>query len=137
VTVSNYRDWLIFLPKVTGGGEGRHQPHFIVAALERQLAKSDNALVGNSGFRRHLKTISNEHFAIDPDKIGEERKFDGIFVLRTKPISTRSRPCSEQAAVDGARTFRTAKHSLAIGRSSISSMRLFAVTCSEASSRWC
>ena len=55
----------------------------IVAALERQLAKGDKALVGNTGFRRYLKTISEEHFAIDPDKIEEEQKFDGIFVLRT------------------------------------------------------
>ena len=55
----------------------------IVAALERQLAKGDKALVGNTGFRRYLKTISEEHFAIDPDKIEEEKKFDGIFVLRT------------------------------------------------------
>ena len=30
----------------------------IVAALERQLAKGDKALVGNTGFRRYLKTIS-------------------------------------------------------------------------------
>jgi hypothetical protein len=35
----------------------------ILAALERQLAKGDKALVGNSGFRRYLKTISDEHFA--------------------------------------------------------------------------
>jgi DDE family transposase len=55
----------------------------IVAALERQLAKGDKALVGNTGFRRYLKTITEEHFAIDPDKIEEEQKFDGIFVLRT------------------------------------------------------
>ena len=55
----------------------------IVAALERQLAKGDKALVGNTGFRRYLKTISDQHFAIDPDKIEEEKKFDGIFVLRT------------------------------------------------------
>jgi hypothetical protein len=55
----------------------------IVAALERQLAKGDKALVSNTGFRRYLKTISDEHFAIDPDKIEEEKKFDGIFVLRT------------------------------------------------------
>jgi hypothetical protein len=43
-----------------------------VAALERQLAKGDKALVGNTGFRRYLKTISERHFAIDPDKIEEE-----------------------------------------------------------------
>ena len=55
----------------------------ILAALERQLAKGDKALVGNTGFRRYLKTVSDQHFAIDPDKVEEEKKFDGIFVLRT------------------------------------------------------
>src|SRR5512135_3038808 len=55
----------------------------IVAALERQLAKGDKALVGNTGYRRYLKMISDQHFAIDPDKIAEDNKFDGIFVLRT------------------------------------------------------
>ena len=55
----------------------------ILAALERQLAKGDKALVGNTGFRRYLKTISEQHFAIDLDKVEEEKKFDGIFVLRT------------------------------------------------------
>ena len=55
----------------------------IVAALERQLAKGDKALVGNTGYRRYLKTISQDHFAIDPDKVEEEKRFDGIFVLRT------------------------------------------------------
>src|SRR3982074_1366364 len=49
----------------------------IVAALERQLAKGDKALVGNTGFRRYRKTISEEHFAIDPEKIEAEKKFDG------------------------------------------------------------
>ena len=38
----------------------------ILAALERQLAKGDKALVGNTGYRRYLKTISEDHFAIDP-----------------------------------------------------------------------
>jgi hypothetical protein len=33
----------------------------ILAALERQLAKGDKALVGNTGFRRYLKTINEEH----------------------------------------------------------------------------
>jgi len=31
----------------------------IVAAQERQLTKGDKALVGNTGFRRYLKTISD------------------------------------------------------------------------------
>src|SRR5580704_18070783 len=83
----------------------------IVAALERQLTKGDKALVGNTGFRRYLKTISDEHFAIDPDKIEEERKFDGIFVLRTNtdlnPLEAML--CYKQLwTVE--QTFRTAKH---------------------------
>ena len=86
----------------------------IVAALQRQLAKGDKALVGNTGFRRYLKTISEEHFAIDPDKIEEEKKFDGIFVLRTNtdlnPLEAML--CYKQLwTVE--QTFRTAKHLLA------------------------
>ena len=85
-----------------------------MAALERQLAKGDKALVGNTGFRRYLKTISDEHFAIDPDKIEEEKKFDGIFVLRTNtdlnPLEAML--CYKQLwTVE--QTFRTAKHLLA------------------------
>jgi transposase len=83
----------------------------IVAALERQLAKGDKALIGNTGFRRYLKTISEQHFAIDPDKIEEERRFDGIFVLRTNtdlnPLEAML--CYKQLwTVE--QTFRTAKH---------------------------
>ena len=83
----------------------------IVAALERQLAKGDKALIGNTGFRRYLKTISDEHFAIDADKIEEEKKFDGIFVLRTNtdlnPLEAML--CYKQLwTVE--QTFRTAKH---------------------------
>ncbi len=83
----------------------------IVAALERQLAKGDKALVSNTGFRRYLKTISDEHFAIDPDKIEEERKFDGIFVLRTNtdlnPLEAML--CYKQLWMVE-QIFRTAKH---------------------------
>ena len=30
-----------------------------------------------------MKAISEEHFAIDPAKVEEEKRFDGIFLLRT------------------------------------------------------
>jgi transposase len=85
----------------------------IVAALERQLAKGDKALVGNTGYRRYLKTISDQHFAIDLDKIAEDNKFDGIFVLRTNtdldPLAAML--CYKQLwTVE--QTFRTAKHLL-------------------------
>ena len=83
----------------------------IVAALQRQLAKGDKALVGNAGFRRYLRTIGNERFAIDPDKIEEERKFDGVFVLRTNadlnPLEAML--CYKQLSTVE-QTFRTAKH---------------------------
>jgi hypothetical protein len=55
----------------------------ILANLERQLAKGDKALVGNTGFRRFLKTEGHGHFAIDPAKAEQDAKFDGVFVLRT------------------------------------------------------
>src|SRR6516162_5701165 len=85
----------------------------ILAALERQLAKGDKALVGNTGYRRYLKTISEDYFAIDPDKVEDDKKFDGIFVLRTNtdlnPLEAML--CYKQLwTVE--QTFRTAKHLL-------------------------
>jgi hypothetical protein len=85
----------------------------ILAALERQLAKGDKALVGNTGYRRYLKTISEDHFAIDRDKVEEDKKFDGVFVLRTNtdlnPLEAML--CYKQLwTVE--QTFRTAKHLL-------------------------
>jgi hypothetical protein len=55
----------------------------IVAALERQLARGDKALVANRGHRRFLKTLGKDRFAIDPAKVQADARFDGIFVLRT------------------------------------------------------
>src|SRR5512145_416544 len=52
----------------------------ILASLERQLARGDKALVGNSGFRRFLKTEGHGHFAIDPAKAEQDARFDGVFV---------------------------------------------------------
>jgi transposase len=86
----------------------------IVAALKRQLTKGDKALVGNTGYRRYLKTISDEHFAIDADKVEEDKKFDGIFVLRT---NTDLNPLGAMLCYKHLwtveQTFRTAKHLLA------------------------
>jgi hypothetical protein len=67
----------------------------------------------NTGFPRYLKTTSDKHFAIDPDKVEEEKKFDGVFLLRT---NTDLNPlegmlCYKQLwRVE--QTFRTAKHLL-------------------------
>ena len=83
----------------------------ILAALERTLKRGDKALIGNTGYRRYLKTIRDQHFAIDPDKVEDEKRFDGIFVLRTNidlnPLEAML--CYKQLwTVE--QTFRTAKH---------------------------
>jgi hypothetical protein len=55
----------------------------VLDGLERQLKKGDKALIGNSAYRRFLKTTAKKAFAIDPGKVADEARFDGIFVLRT------------------------------------------------------
>jgi hypothetical protein len=55
----------------------------ILEALRGKLAQGDKALVGNSGFRRYLKTPSGEHFAIDEERVARDACFDGLYVLRT------------------------------------------------------
>ena len=66
----------------------------IIAALERQLAEGDKALVGNTGYRRYLKTLSQDHFAIDPDKIKGRKGLTASSCCAPTPISIRSKPCS-------------------------------------------
>jgi hypothetical protein len=56
----------------------------ILDGLRAKLAQGDKALVGNSGFRRYLKTVSAEHFAIDETRVAEDARFDGLYVLRSK-----------------------------------------------------
>jgi hypothetical protein len=63
----------------------------IVSGLEQQLQKGDKALIGNSAWRRYLRRVRQKEgqdeagaaFEIDPGKLAEEAKYDGIFVLRT------------------------------------------------------
>ena len=55
----------------------------ILDGLRAKLAEGDKALVGNSGFRRYLKTVSAEHFAVDETRVAEDARFDGLYVLRT------------------------------------------------------
>jgi hypothetical protein len=40
-------------------------------------------VIGNSAYRRFLKTTTKKAFTIDPGKVALEARFDGIFVLRT------------------------------------------------------
>jgi hypothetical protein len=58
----------------------------VLEELEEQLKQGDKALVGNSAYRRFLKAggkKSEKVFQIDPGKVADEARLDGIFVLRT------------------------------------------------------
>ncbi len=56
----------------------------IVTALDRQLRRGDKALIGNSAYRRYLRTTTDGRaFEIDPGRLADEARFDGIFVLRS------------------------------------------------------
>ena len=56
----------------------------IIAALDRQLKRGDKALIGNSAYRRYLRATSDKHaFEIDPGKLADEARYDGVSVLRT------------------------------------------------------
>ena len=66
----------------------------IVAALERQLAKGDKALVGNTGYRRYLKTISDQTSRLIPTRSRRTTSSTASSYCAPIPTSTRSRPCS-------------------------------------------
>jgi hypothetical protein len=54
----------------------------IVASLEDQLHKGAKALVGNRGYRKYLQA-DGQSFRIDRQKVQDEERFDGKWVLRT------------------------------------------------------
>jgi transposase len=54
----------------------------ILEALREQLKRGDKSLVGNKGYRKYLKT-TGKGFEIDEQKVLEEARYDGKWVLRT------------------------------------------------------
>jgi transposase len=54
----------------------------IIASLKRKLKQGQKSLVGNKGYRKYLKS-SGTTFQIDEDKIKEESRYDGKWVLTT------------------------------------------------------
>ena len=63
-----------------------HDREAIVAHLKEQLRNGDKSLVGNKGYRRHLKVEGSGHFVIDEKQIKAEERYDGIWVLRTNTV---------------------------------------------------
>lgn len=54
----------------------------ILASLEDHLKQGDLSLVGNQGYRKYLRS-GKKGFEIDRDKVEQEARFDGKWVLRT------------------------------------------------------
>jgi transposase len=60
----------------------RHDREAVVASLRDALRKGDKSLVGNKGYRKYLRA-GGKQFAVDEDKIKEEARYDGKWVLTT------------------------------------------------------
>lgn len=60
----------------------RHDREAVVASLRDALGKGDKSLVGNKGYRKYLRA-GGKQFAVDEDKIEEEARYDGKWVLTT------------------------------------------------------
>ena len=55
----------------------------VLRSLRASLRKGDKALVGNSAYRRYLKTPDEKHFEIDEERMAQDARYDGLYVLRT------------------------------------------------------
>jgi transposase len=60
----------------------RHDREAVVASLRDALSHGDKSLVGNKGYRKYL-CAGGKQFAVDEDKIKEEARYDGKWVLTT------------------------------------------------------
>ncbi|MCX6036524.1 MAG: IS1634 family transposase [Chloroflexi bacterium] len=55
----------------------------IVEHLRKQLKRGDKDLIGNKGYRKYLQATEGEHFTLDEEKVKEEARYDGKWVLQT------------------------------------------------------
>ena len=60
----------------------RHDREAVVASLREALSQGDKSLVGNKGYRKYLRA-GGKQFTVDEDKIKEETRYDGKWVLTT------------------------------------------------------
>ena len=83
----------------------------IVEALDQQLRRGDKALVGNSAYRRYLRTTTDTRaFEIDPGKLADKARYDGVFVLRTNArITPLQAVLRDRDLIQVEQLFRTAK----------------------------
>ena len=55
----------------------------VLRSLRAHLARGDKTLVGNSAYRRYLKTPDDKHFEVDEKRVAEDARYDGLYILRT------------------------------------------------------
>ena len=55
----------------------------VLTTLRAKLRQGDKSLVGNSAYRRYLKTPDEKHFEIDDKRVADDARYDGLYVLRT------------------------------------------------------
>ena len=67
----------------------------ILESLKASLSRGSKQLVGNRGYRRYLKTLG-EGFEIDREKVEDEARYDGKWVLQTSLIKKKM-PASQVA----------------------------------------
>lgn len=71
------------MPQYASSAQGCRRPGgAILASLQERLNKASKALIGNKGYRRHLK-VERGSVRIDPEKVKYGSRFDGEWVLRT------------------------------------------------------
>ena len=55
----------------------------VLTTLRAKLKQGDKSLVGNSAYRRYLKTPDQQHFVVDEERVAEDARYDGLYILRT------------------------------------------------------
>jgi len=81
VWVEDQRRYVVCLNK-DQATKDRHDREAVVASLRDALGQGDKSLVGNQGYRKFLRA-GGKQFAVDEDKIKEEARYDGKWVLTT------------------------------------------------------
>lgn len=80
-----------------------------MAKLQEQLKASAQALVGNRGFRRYLRT-EGQGCQLDQDRIVAEERYDGLWALRVKaPLTATEAVLKYKQLWQVERCFREAK----------------------------
>lgn len=80
VWVKDHRYVVCWNPKEARKDEQDRQA--IIESLKEQLQRDPKALIGNRGYRKYLK-IDRDHIALNLEKVEEEARFDGKWVLQT------------------------------------------------------